>query len=432
MNRAFVIHGGNELSGAIEVRGSKNSALPILAATLLTKEKCRIRNLPRVLDVMAMIETLEQIGAKVKWLDKRTIEIENRNIHPANLSKDSVKKMRASILLLGPLLARFGHVEKMRYPGGDKIGARPIDTHLKAFADLGAKVTCGRNFFSVEMSRLRKLPDTVTLQEFSVTATENMLLFLSSIPKTTKLNIAACEPHVRDLAVFLSKMGARIRGAGSSTMRIRGAKKLRGASHKVIPDYIEAGTFLLAALAAGGSVLIKNAPLFDLDLVISTLQTAGADIRLFPKKKTIEIYSLKGARLLNGKRMVIQKIQTLPHPGIPTDLQSAFGVLATQTRGSTLIHDPLYEKRFETLKELRKMGVALKICDSHQALIPGPVKLRGADVTCYDLRGGAALIIAGLAAQGTTIVRDVEHIERGYEDIAGRLRALGADIKKTT
>lgn len=430
MNKVFVINGGSELAGAIEVRGSKNSALPILAATLLTKGKCRIRNLPLVLDVLGMIETLEQIGAKVRWLDKRSIEIENRDIYPANLSQDSMKKMRASILLLGPLLARFGYVQKMRYPGGDKIGARPIDTHLAAFTDLGAKVTCSRNFFSVEMPRSRNLPDTLTLREFSVTATENALLFLSSTPKLTKLNIAASEPHVRDLAAFLSKMGARIRGAGSSTMRVQGTRKLGGASCKVTSDYIEAGTFLLCALIAGGRVLIKNAPIFDLDLVVRTLQAAGADIRLFPKKKTIEIYSLKGARLSNGRRMVMQKIQTLPHPGIPTDLQSAFGVLATQTRGFTLIHDPLYEKRFETLKELRKMGASIKMCDSHQALIPGPVKLRGADVTCYDLRGGAALIIAGLLAQGMTTVRGIEHVERGYEDMEGRLRALGADIKK--
>jgi UDP-N-acetylglucosamine 1-carboxyvinyltransferase len=431
MTRAFVIQGGRELAGEIVVRGSKNAALPILAATLLTKEKCRIQNLPRVLDVMVMIETLEQMGAAVRWHGKRTVEIENRDIHPDNLSKDSVKKMRASILLLGPLLARFGYVRNMQYPGGDRIGVRSIDTHLKAFGDLGAKITCAGNFFSVEMRR-HSLLDAVTLQEFSVTATENMLLFLSSLPKLTTLNIAACEPHVRDLAAFLSKMGARIQGVGSSTMRIRGGKKLHGASHKVIPDYIEAGTFLLCALTAGGNVRIKNAPFYDLDLVIATLRAAGADIRLSPRKKTIEIRSLRGARLRNGKRMIIQKIQTLPHPGIPTDLQSAFGVLATQTQGATIIHDPLYEKRFESLKELRKMGAYIKICDSHQALIPGPVKLHGARVTCYDLRGGAALVIAGLAARGTTIVRDVEHIERGYEDIEGRLRVLGASIKKAT
>lgn len=430
MVNSFVITGGKQLRGTVDVRGSKNAALPILAATILTKEICRISNLPLVLDVHRMLKMLEDMGSSIRWDGSHTVVIENKDIRPARLGKDTVKKMRASILLLGPLLARFGRVEKMTYPGGCSIGARPIDTHLAAFRDLGAKVTLGGKYFSVEIPPHRRMPPEVILNEFSVTATENLLLFLASKGSTTRIKIAACEPHVRDLAKCLAKMGARSRGAGTSTITIRGTDRLGGISHRTTPDYIEAGTFILASLAVGGHVHIKDAPVVDLDFVIKKLVSAGADIRVHPNKKLVEVRASFGGAGKGGRKLKIDKIQCLPHPGIPTDLQPAFGVLATQVSGPTLIHEPLYEKRLESLTELTKMGARVVVQDPHRAIVHGPTKLHGARLTCYDLRSGAALAIAGLAGKGKTIITNIEHLERGYEDLEGRLRALGADIKK--
>jgi UDP-N-acetylglucosamine 1-carboxyvinyltransferase len=377
-----------------------------------------------------MLGILEKLGSSIKWVNKRTIQIENKNISPDNLNGDAVKKMRASILFLGPLLARFGKVEKMQYPGGCSIGPRPIDTHLAAFSDLGAKVILGKKFFSVFFPSENRVPPEVVLNEFSVTATENILAFLSSIPQKIQIKIAAAEPHVADLAKFISKMGAKVSGAGTSVISISGSERLTGASHKITPDYIEAGTFILASLASpksgeairANSVTIKNAPISHLDLFIKKLISGGADIKIDKTKNTLKV--------TGGKRMTIAKIQTMPYPGIPSDLQSSFGVLATQTAGNTLVHETLYEGRLSYLRELNKMGAKIKILDPHRAIIGGPVKLRGAEVLASDLRGGAALVIAGLIARGTTVVIGAEHIERGYEDLDGRLRKLGADIKK--
>lgn len=430
MANSYLIKGGKQLVGSVDVRGSKNAALPILAATLLTKEKCRISNLPLVLDVHRMLKMLEDMGSSIQWDGSHTVVIENKDIHPLRLRRDTVEKMRASILLLGPLLARFGRVENMRYPGGCSIGARPIDTHLAAFRDLGAKVTLGRKSFSVQIPSRSKMPAQVILNEFSVTATENLLLFLASKDSTTRIKIAACEPHVRDLAKCLAKMGARFRGAGTSTITVQGRDRLGGISHRTAPDYIEAGTFILATLAVGGHVYIKDVPLGDIEFVIKKLVSAGADIRTFPDKKLVEVRASFGGAGTGGKRLLFGKIQCLPHPGIPTDLQSAFGVLATQASGPTLIHEPLYEKRLGTLTELTKMGAHVVVHDPHRAVVHGPTKLKGASLVCYDLRGGAALVIAALAGRGETTISNIEYVERGYEDLEGRLLALGADIKK--
>ncbi|MFY9457312.1 MAG: UDP-N-acetylglucosamine 1-carboxyvinyltransferase [Candidatus Spechtbacterales bacterium] len=430
MPNKFIINGGNPLFGTINVLGSKNAALPILAATLLTHERCRISNLPLVLDVFEMLNILEQMGSNIQWISPRSIDIENKEINISRLDSDALNKMRASILLLGPLLARFGKVERMRYPGGCSIGARPIDTHLEAFSDLGATIIPGKKFFSVKMPPAPKRRAIVTLKEFSVTATENILSFLSAVPIKSQIKIAACEPHVRDLAKFLRKMGARISGDGTSTINIQGYRRLGGAAHRISPDYVEAGTFLIAPLVCGGRVRIRNVNPSDLDFVIKKLVSSGADIKLSPQDNSIEVKAEFPGAGIGGKRMVMENVQSLPHPGIPTDLQSVFSVLATQTEGATLIHEPLYEKRLSCIKELNKMGAKSKICDPHRAIVWGPVVLKGSKVSSYDLRGGAALVIAGLGASGTTIIGNIEHVERGYEDLGGRLRTLGADIKK--
>ena len=420
MTNKFLIRGGKPLMGTIDVRGSKNAATPIIAATLLTSEKCRISNLPLVLDVYRMIEMMESMGSSITWTGKRTIEIENKSINPRNIDKHTAKWLRSSVLFIGPLLARFGKVT-MAYPGGCSIGARPIATHFRAFEDLGAEVTLNKKSFSVELPRAKKIPSDLTLNEFSVTATENVLMFLASRSSVTEVKIAASEPHVQDLAVFLSKLGAGIQGAGTPFVKIKGASQLRGAKHKVVSDYIEAGTFIFSALATGGNVKIKNAPVSHLDLVLRKLISFGANFK-------------KGGNVIEvmpSKKMTIDRIQAMPYPGIPTDLQPSFAVLATQTRGDTLLHDPLYEGRFSHLRELNKMGARVDIHDPHRATIPGPVKLKGGVVLhARDLRGGAALLIAALAASGTTTLDGIEHIERGYEDLAGRFRALGARIER--
>lgn len=423
MSARFIIKGGKKIAGTIDVRGSKNAALPIIAATVLTEEPCRISNVPRVLDVERMLSILERMGGVIKREGNHAVTIQNKNLDIEALKSDTVKQLRASILFLGPLLTRFGKVT-MRYPGGCKIGARSIDTHLTALRDLGGHVRLGRKYFSVEFPEGTSPPSALTLKEFSVTATENVMMFLSSIPRTTCLKIAASEPHIQDLAKFLSKMGARIRGAGTSNVAIKGVRTLSGASHRIVSDYIEAGTFLLLALGTRGNVRIKNAPISQLDLVLKTLIANGARINLNERESVIETRG-------GIEDRDFTKIQILPYPGIPTDLQSAFGVLAAQTKGATLIHEPLYENRFHALKELTKMGARVKILDPHRALVYGPSKLKGVNgITIQDLRGGAALVIAALIARGTTILYNAKEVERGYEDIVGRLRALGADIEK--
>lgn len=425
----FIIKGGRSLSGVVSVNGSKNAALPILAATLLTRKKCVISNVPRVLDVFRMVELLKEIGSLIRWRGTHALEIENKNLSLRGFENDAVEKMRASILLVGPLLARFGKVEDMRYPGGCSIGSRSIDTHLRAFQDLGARVNLGEKSFSIYIDDKKKLANFVTLEEFSVTATESVLIFLSAIPQKSYIRIAASEPHVKDLTVFLSKMGAIIEGGGTSFISVRGKSLLKGVSHKVTPDYIEAGTFLLLALLAGEDIIIKNVPVNDLDLVIKKLFSFGANLQIDYRNKIIKI-SKRLSYNNRNRRQSAKKIQVLPYPGIPTDLQSSFAVLATQIRGDTLIHEPLYEKRLESLKELEKMGAFIKILDPHRAIISGPAKLRGAKVNGLDIRTGAALIIAGLIAKGNTRVHGAEYVERGYEDIVERLRLLGADIER--
>lgn len=430
MSKKFVINGTKPLYGTIDVLGSKNASLPIIAATLLTKEQCRIHNLPRVSDVYLMLDVLKNMGSKISWLGARTVAIENKTINPLNLSGDIVKKMRASILFLGPLLARFKKIEYMRYPGGCTIGPRPIDVHLKAFEDLGAEVLRHRNFFSVKFKDALKPASALVLEEFSVTATENILMFLSSVPHATEIKIAACEPHVHSLAKFLSAMGAKITGAGTSNIKVRGAQRLKGAGQRIIPDYIEAGTFILMALIVGGEVTVRNVPISNLDLMLKKLAVAGANINVDTKRDVLTIRSKSGGFSYDNKKLVCDRIQTMPYPGIPTDLQSVFSVFASQTHGETFIHEPLYEKRLDCLSELTKMGADVKILDPHRAIIRGPTRLCGAQVIGQDLRSGAALVIAGLAAKGTTVVSGAEHIERGYEDLDERLRKLGADVIK--
>ncbi len=421
MPEKFVIKGGKPLKGEIEVRGAKNAAFPILAATLLTKESCQISNLPLIEDVFRMIEILESMGAKISWLAKRTIQIETRNVNPSKIREDLILKFRGSVLFFGPLLARFGKIE-LPQPGGCIIGARPISTHLDAFSQLGVKITPGKKSFKLELKKDLK-DQTVVLNEISVTATENILLFCSLFPAKITLKIADCDYQVTELIKFLKRIGVKIKGTGTHTLVIQGRKGLGRAKHRLIYDPIEAGTFILTAAATRGDVIVKNVELSYLELPLKKLRDFGVPLK---------IISPKTIRVFPWKTLKIDKIQSLPYPGIPSDLQPVFGVLATQAKGTTLIHDPLYEGRLKYLEELNKMGAKIYFADPHRAVIEGPTQLYGTEVGPLDLRGGAALIIGGLVAKGQTIITNIYQIDRGYEKIEERFQKLGADIKRVS
>ncbi|MBI2042306.1 MAG: UDP-N-acetylglucosamine 1-carboxyvinyltransferase [Candidatus Nealsonbacteria bacterium] len=412
----FVIHGGRPLGGAIEVRGAKNAAFPILAASLLTKKECVIDNLPLIEDVFRIIEILKSMGAEISWEGERCIKIKNSDIHPDQMRGDLIKLLRGSILLFGPLLARFGKVA-FPQPGGCVIGARPIDVHLDGFRQLGAQIVKEGNKYALKANGAG---GTAILNEFSVTATENLMLFASLTPKKTFIKIADQDYQVQELAAFLKKMGVKIKGAGTHHVIIEGREQLRGARHRLMSDPIEAGTFILTAAAAKGDVLVQNVAVDFLELPLKKLKDFGVPCQV--RKQSV--------RVLPWKSLQIDKIQSLPYPGIPSDLQSAFGVLATQAKGSTLIHDPLYEGRLKYLEELNKMGAEIYFADPHRALINGPTQLYGQELGSFDLRGGAALIIAGLIAKGQTIINNIYQIDRGYEKIEERLKKIGADIQR--
>lgn len=426
MPEKFVIHGGKPLKGTVEVRGAKNAAFPILAATLLTKGPCVINNLPLIEDVFQMLKILEGLGAKITWLGEREVKIRCSKINPSKLPLDIVGFFRGSILILGPLLARFAKI-KIPPPGGCLIGVRPIDTHLDAFSQLGIKVSVKGNRYHFQRNPKFKTAAKkaksleVVLKEFSVTATENILLYSSSLPETVVLKIADQDYQVQELIKVLRKMGAEIREAGVHTVRISGKKNLRGFNHTIISDPIETGTFIVAALATKGNVLVKKAKLSFLDLFLKRLSDFGAKF---------EIIGPETIRVLPSPNLKMDKIQSLLYPGIHSDLQPELGVLATQTPGPTLIHDPLYEGRLKYLEDLNKMGADIIFCDPHRAIVYGPTKLQGIEIPSTDIRAGAALIIAGLIAKGKTIINNIYQVDRGYERIEERLQQLGADIKR--
>jgi len=419
MAQKFIIQGGKPLIGEIEVGGCKNAATPILAATLLTEKPCIIDNLPLVEDVLRMINILQEMGAEIKWLGSKKIKITNKNINPKRIDQKIVCKMRSSVLLIGPLLARFGEVN-IAQPGGCIIGVRPIDVHIDALKKMGAEVSEKDNFYNFKING-KLQGSNIILKEFSVTSTENVLMAAALAEGKTIIKIAATEPHVQDLCIFLKKMGVKIQGIGTHTLKITGQKKLKGANHFLIFDPVEAGTYMIMAAATKGDLKIKNTPTEYLDLVFELFREMRVPVKII-NKKTIQI--------LPWQELIFNKVQCLPYPGIPTDLQSVFGVLATQSPGSTLIHDPMYEGRLKYLEELNKMGAEIVICDPHRAIINGPIKLHGAELGTIDLRGGASLILAGILASGKTTIKNIEQIDRGYEKIEEKLKKIGADIKR--
>lgn len=414
----FEIRGGKRLKGEIEVGGSKNATTPILAATLLTKEKCILSNIPLIEDVFRMIEILASLGVEIRWLGRRKLSVQAKNIDPAKMDMEAVKKLRSSILLLGPLAARFAKF-KLCHPGGCIIGARPVGTHFRALESLGIGIKQNGREYLIDARR--KISGKVVLGEMSVTATENALMLAAAMPGKTIVKIAAAEPHVEDLGKFLMAMGAKIKGLGTHTLEITGTKKLHGAKHAIIPDANEAATFLIMGVATKSPIKVKNARAEHLDLVLEKLREFGADFKI--GKNYVTVIPPKQIR-------AVPKIDTRTYPGIPSDVQAPIGVLATQAKGETLMHDTLFENRFNYVGELKRMGANAKVVDIHQVRITGPTKLKGREIKSFDLRAGASLIIAALLAEGKTVIKDIYQVDRGYEKIEERLQKLGADIKR--
>ncbi|MFH1694738.1 MAG: UDP-N-acetylglucosamine 1-carboxyvinyltransferase [Patescibacteria group bacterium] len=418
----FIVNGGKKLKGEIDVRGSKNAALPVLAATLLTQRTCTIDNIPVIKDVLTFIEIIQSMGGDVRWLSERKVRITNKNIDPNKISRDLVRNIRASILLIGPLLARFGEV-KISLPGGCHIGPRPMDIHLDAFKELGFSVTYNKNGEYYHIKRTKNIhKKEITLKGLTVTGTENMLMYAAIHP--LKINIAALEPHVEDLGKLLVKLGAKIKGFNSHTLEVIKPIQKAGSAveHTVMYDPIEAGTFIILGGATKSDIKVKNVPVESLTLTFKKLEEFGVILKI----KGTSVF-VKGSR---SKLKAVSKLITKEYPGIPTDLQAPFGVLATQAKGETLIFDTIYEGRLKYLYELDKMGASVNILSAHKAIIKGPQSLVGKNVESIDLRAGATLIIAALVAKGESVLHGAEQIDRGYEKIEERLTKLGADIKR--
>lgn len=421
----FIIYGNQPLKGEVDIRGFKNAATSILAASLLTDKECIIDNLPLIEDVKVLVELIKKLGAEIDWLGERKLKVKAKNLDPDNLDNNLVSKLRSSVLLIGPLLARCGYV-KITQPGGCYIGVRSIDTHIDALKKFGINVEEGNNYFIFKhnpyMLRYQnfKMPNEIVLKEFSVTATENILMMAALNPRKTIIKIAATEPHIKDLIKFLTKLGVEIKSEGDHILTIKGKKRLKGAVHYLISDPIETITFAIAISLTKGTGIIKNIIPEHLDLVFEKMKEFNINFEV----KKDKLYIKPNAKFL------ATKIQAMPYPGFPTDLQSIFGVLATQAMGTTLIHDPMYEGRLKYIDELVRMGANAIICDPHRALITGPTPLYGIDVNSFDLRSGAALIIAGLVAVGKTTINNAYQVDRGYEKIEEKLHKLGANIKR--
>lgn len=420
MAEKFLIKGDVPLSGKVEISGSKNETGPILAATLLTEKDCQIENLPLVSDILNQIEILKRMGAKIEWLGEKKIKINTSSVDPTKIPIDLFEKMRISVLFLGPLLTRFKKI-KIPHPGGDKIGLRPITTHLEAFKEFGIKVEVENNFYYFAGPENLK-GKRVVLKEFSVTTTENLMMFAALIPKKTRIDIAAAEPHVQNLGKFLRLLGVKIEGLGTHTIFVEGKKKLAGANFKISPDPIEAGTFLIAFALTQGKGRIKNVNPEDLTFFLEKMKEIGVEFKIAENEILVK----------PSRKLKATKIQILPHPGFPTDLQPQTSVLLTQAEGKSLVHEPLYENRFQYLHELKKMGADVEITDPHRALIFGKTPLFAGKLNSSDIRSGAALVLAALAAKGNSLIEGVEQIDRGYEKFEKKLEKLGAEIKRVS
>ena len=412
----YVIKGGNPLVGEVEIGGAKNAALAILAAAIMTEETVTIDNLPDVRDIGVLMHAMENIGVKIERIDRHCIKVNASEIHSVSVDYEYINKIRASYYLLGALLGKYKRAE-VAFPGGCDIGSRPIDLHIKGFRALGANVEIEHGLILAQAEELNGRH--IYLDKVSVGATINIMLAASMAKGKTILENAAKEPHVVDVANFLNSMGAEIKGAGTDIIRITGVEKLHGTEYSVIPDQIEAGTFMFAAAATKGDVMIKNVIPKHLEAISAKLIEMGCEVEEFDD----------AVRVVCSKRMSSTHVTTLAYPGFPTDMQPQIATALSICNGTSIVTESIFENRFRYVDELARMGANIKV-EGNTAIINGVEKLTGARVDAPDLRAGAALTIAGLAADGISVVDDIYYIERGYEDFDKKLAELGAQIEK--
>ena len=411
----IIVEKSPPLRGRVRVSGAKNSVLPILAATLLSRDLCILEDIPDLMDVEVLCELLTSLGADVKKAKANEVEINSRNIDNNEVPYSLTGKMRASFLVMGPLLARMGST-RISLPGGCAIGSRPIDLHLKGFQALGAEINMGSGFIEAKAERLRGT--TVYLDFPSVGATENIMMAATLAEGQTIIENAAEEPEIVDLANFLNKIGGKVVGAGTDTIRIEGVEELKGGRHRVIPDRIEAGTYMVGAAMSKGDIIIENVVNFHLHPLVAKLKEAGV---------IIEEVEDEVIRVVGPDEIKKIDIKTMPYPGFPTDMQAQMMAMLSLAKGTSVIVETVFENRFMHVDELRKMGANIRI-DRRTAIIEGKDSLSGARVNATDLRAGAALVIAGIVAEGKTILDNVYHIDRGYDHIEDKLKQLGAII----
>ena len=412
----YAIKGGNPLVGEVEIGGAKNAALAILAAAVMTDDTVTIENMPDVRDTNVLLQAMESIGALIERVDRHTVRINGANIHNLVIEDDFIKKIRASYYLLGALLGKYKQAD-VTLPGGCNIGSRPIDQHIKGFRALGASVRIEHGHIIAEADRL--VGNHIYLDVVSVGATINVMMAAVMAEGQTILENAAKEPHVVDLANFLNSMGANIKGAGTDVIRIRGVQKLHGTNYAIIPDQIEAGTFMFAAAATCGDVTVKNVIPKHLESISAKLIEIGCQVQ----------ESDDAVRVVATRRLDHTHVKTLPYPGFPTDMQPQIAVTLGLCKGTSIVTESIFENRFKYVDELTRMGASIKV-EGNTAIIDGVNKYTGASLSAPDLRAGAALVIAALAAEGFSTVEEIQYIERGYEDFPLKLQSLGAQIER--
>ena len=413
----YIINGGNKVEGRLSIRGAKNSVLPIMAAAILNESKSIINNIPNISDVHVMIDILKSIGCKAKYEDS-TLYLDSSNIDITSVKEEYMKMLRSSIIVMGAMIGRFNDIS-ISYPGGCSIGARPIDLHLDALKTLGVKITEENGYIYCHRDNL--IGSTINLQFPSVGATENAILAAVKAKGTTIINNAAKEPEIEDLQEFLNSMGAKVNGAGTSCIQIEGVDKLHSVNHTIIPDRIAIGTYMIASAITGGNLEVDKVIKAHMDPIVKKLEEAGCIIE----------YKNKGLIMSPPKKIIpIDIVKTSPHPGFPTDMQSQLMTLLCLGKGTSIFHETIFENRFMHCDELIKMGANIINITENICMVKGVDVLTGEKVKAMDLRGGAALVLAGLVAEGTTEVSSINYIERGYEDFEFILRNLGADIEK--
>lgn len=415
----YRVYGGHRLVGDVEISGAKNAVVAILPAVILADGVCRIENIPNIMDVATSLEILSSIGAQVRRLNKNTVEIDPRPISTHVVPHDLARHMRASYYFIGALLGRFG-TARVSMPGGCYFGVRPIDQHLKGFTALGATVAPMEHGM-IDVVAERLVGNSIYLDMVSVGATVNIMLAAVKARGITVIENAAKEPHIVDLANFLNSMGADVRGAGTDVIKVRGVEHLYGASYSIIPDQIEAGTYMAAAMATGGDIVVRNVIPKHLESITAKLMEMGA---------VVEEYD-DAVRVRRDGPILHCNVKTMPHPGFPTDMQPQIGALLTMAEGTSIVTEGIWDNRFRYVDELRRMGAHVQV-DGKVAVFQGIDQLTAAPVKAVDLRAGAAMVIAGLAARGCTEIEEIQYIERGYEDIVEKLQSLGADIRQVT